>query len=199
MSLCVCDSYTGYQYAGVSISNFVHCALSLASSVSDKHGWVRRCHPETFRPLIDVSDGLHSATAVHKVRWMCILTRWWAEQNTLTDDSFRAVVDPVKFIKQVHYFTLPFNVPWLPTPNFYVFIARSQLHKVLLIMALSVTFLFVHEISQEPLNGFAPNSQEDVFGPSLRQVWMLRSKAKVTRDKKRHFSAFLVACVWSVW
>jgi len=36
---------------------------------------------------------------------------------------------------------------------------------------------------------------EDVFGPSLRWVWMLRSKVKVTRDKKRHFSALSAACM----
>jgi len=36
---------------------------------------------------------------------------------------------------------------------------------------------------------------EDVFGPSLGRVWRSRSKVKVTRDQKRHFSALLVACV----
>jgi len=45
------------------------------------------------------------------------------------------------------------------------FTARSELRKVLF-LALSVTFLFVYEMSREPLNGFAPNSHmEDVFGP----------------------------------
>ena len=43
--------------------------------------------------------------------------------------------------------------------------ACSELRKVLF-LALSVTFLFVYEISWEPLNGFAPNSQE-------RRVWSL--------------------------
>ena len=51
--------------------------------------------------------------------------------------------------------------------SFFVFTARSELRKVLF-LALSVSFLFVYEIYPEPLNGFAPNSQEDVFGPSLR-------------------------------
>jgi len=37
------------------------------------------------------------------------------------------------------------------------FTTRSELRKVMF-LALSVTFLFVYEISQEPLNGFAPNS-----------------------------------------
>jgi len=38
-----------------------------------------------------------------------------------------------------------------------VITARSELCKVLL-LALSVTFLFVYEISREPLNEFAPRS-----------------------------------------
>jgi len=53
-------------------------------------------------------------------------------------------------------------------------------------------WLFVYEISPEPLNGFAPHSHrtsEDMFGPSLGWVWRSRSKVKVTRNKKRHFSA----------
>jgi len=41
----------------------------------------------------------------------------------------------------------------------------NELRKVLL-LALSATFLFVYEISPEPLNGFAPNSQ-------ARRVWSL--------------------------
>jgi len=45
--------------------------------------------------------------------------------------------------------------------------ARSELRKVVFV-ALSVTFLFVHKISPELLNGFAPNSQG-------RRVWSLRS------------------------
>ena len=48
----------------------------------------------------------------------------------------------------------------------------SELCKVLF-LALSVTFLFVYEISREPLNGFAPNSQG-------RRVWSLaRTSSKV--------------------
>ena len=50
-----------------------------------------------------------------------------------------------------------------------LFIARSELRKVLF-LALSVTFLFVPQISREPLNGFASNSQEDVFGTLLERV-----------------------------
>ena len=46
-----------------------------------------------------------------------------------------------------------------PAPNAAILVitARSELRKVLF-LALSVT-LFVYEISREPLNGFAPNSQ----------------------------------------
>ena len=46
-----------------------------------------------------------------------------------------------------------------------VITARSELCKVLF-LALSVTFLFLYEISQELLNGFVPNSQG-------RRVWSL--------------------------
>jgi len=59
--------------------------------------------------------------------------------------------------------------------------ARSELRKVLF-FAPSVCFLFVYEISWEPLNG--------------RRVWSIARtslKVKVTRDKKRQFSAFSVA------
>ena len=42
--------------------------------------------------------------------------------------------------------------------TFRVITARSELGKVLF-LALSVAFLFVYEISPEPLNAFAPNSQ----------------------------------------
>jgi len=48
-----------------------------------------------------------------------------------------------------------------PTPS--LFTTRSELRDVLF-LALSVTFLFVYEISREPLNGFSPNSQG-------RRVW----------------------------
>jgi len=45
-----------------------------------------------------------------------------------------------------------------------LFTARSRLCKVLF-LTLSVTFLFVYEISLELLNGFAPNSHE-------KRVWL---------------------------
>jgi len=53
-------------------------------------------------------------------------------------------------------------------------------------LALSVTFLFVYEISPEPLNGFVPNSHG-------RRVWSLARtsfKVKVTRDKNGIFRRF---------
>ena len=56
-------------------------------------------------------------------------------------------------------------------------------------------FLFVYEISREPLNGFAPNSQE-------RRVWSLaltslkvKVKGQGHHGQKRHFSAFWAAYV----
>jgi len=48
---------------------------------------------------------------------------------------------------------------------FLIFTTHSELCEVLF-LALSVTFLFVYEISLELLNGFAPNSQG-------RRVWSL--------------------------
>jgi len=47
--------------------------------------------------------------------------------------------------------------------------ARSELLEVLF-FALSVTFLFVYEISREPLNSLCQIYREDVFGPSLGRV-----------------------------
>jgi len=62
--------------------------------------------------------------------------------------------------------------------------------------AVSMLFSVCVKISREPLNGFAPSSQE-------RRVWSHRSeefegqgqtsKVKVTRDKKRHFPAISAA------
>jgi len=62
---------------------------------------------------------------------------------------------------------------------------------VWLFLALSATFLFVCEISREPLNGLASNSQG-------RRVWSLARtsmKVKVTTDKNGIFSALSAACV----
>ena len=72
--------------------------------------------------------------------------------------------------------------------------ARSELRKVLF-LALSVYgFLFVYEISPEPLNGFAPNSHG-------RRVWFLarmslkvKVKGQDHQGQKTAFSALSVAC-----
>jgi len=55
----------------------------------------------------------------------------------------------------------------------------------------SVAFCLCMKYLREPVNGFAPNSHG-------RRSWSLSwtsSKVKVTRDKNRHFSALLAACV----
>jgi len=49
----------------------------------------------------------------------------------------------------------------------------------------------VYEISPEALNGFARNSH----GRRVSSLTWTSLKVKVTRDKKRHFSALLAACV----
>ena len=72
--------------------------------------------------------------------------------------------------------------------------ARSGLRKVLF-FAPSVCFLFVYEISWESLNGFAPNSHGRRVWSIARKSLRSRSKVKVTRDKKRQFSALSAACV----
>jgi len=66
--------------------------------------------------------------------------------------------------------------------------------RTVLFLALSVTFLFVYEISPEPLNGFAPIDREDVSGPSSHEFKCQgqRSKVKVTTDKKNdNFGRYL--------
>jgi len=63
--------------------------------------------------------------------------------------------------------------------------ACSELWKVLFSVPLVCGFLFVYEISWNPLNGFAPNSHGRHAWSSLRRVW--RSKVKVTRDKNGTF------------
>jgi len=69
--------------------------------------------------------------------------------------------------------------------------ARGELRKVLF-LALTVTFLFVYEISREPLNRLRQIHREDVFGPSLGWVWRSRSKVKGQghQGQKRHFGPF---------
>ena len=76
--------------------------------------------------------------------------------------------------------------------------AHSELHKVLFLAPWVCGFLFVYEISHEPLNGFAPNSQGDrvclVPCSDEFEGRGQRSKVKVTRDKTA-FSVLSAACV----
>jgi len=67
------------------------------------------------------------------------------------------------------------------------FTARSELHMVLF-LALSVTFLFVYEISMEALNGFASNSQGRVW--SLARLPRSKVKGQGHQGQKRHFRPF---------
>jgi len=60
-------------------------------------------------------------------------------------------------------------------------------------------FLFVYEKSREPQNGFAPNSHGRRVWSLARTSLKVRSKVKVTRDKKRHSVAVSAACVVYVW
>jgi len=81
---------------------------------------------------------------------------------------------------------------------FKVITACSELRKVLFLAQSVCGFLFVYEISWKPLNGLAPNSYGrrlwSLAHKSLKvKVW--RSKVKVTRDKKWHFSALSAACM----
>jgi len=56
----------------------------------------------------------------------------------------------------------------------------NELRKVLFLVLSVCGFLFVYEISPEPLNGFAPNSQG-------RRVWSLaRTSLKVTVKGEGH-------------
>jgi len=77
------------------------------------------------------------------------------------------------------------------------FTTHSELHKVLF-LALSVTFLFVCEISPEPPNGFVPNSHR-------RCVWCLawttlKVKGQGHQEQKTAFfgpfSGLRVVYVW---
>jgi len=73
---------------------------------------------------------------------------------------------------------------------------RSELLKVLF-LALSVTFLFVYEISREPVNGFVPNSHGRRVWSFARRSLNIKIKCQrsMSRGTKRHFSASSAACV----
>ena len=76
-----------------------------------------------------------------------------------------------------------------------IIIACSELRKVLFLAPSVCGFMFVCEISWEPLNGFAPNSHG-------RCVWSLaQTNLKVKRQghqgqKTAFFRGLCVACVW---
>jgi len=74
-------------------------------------------------------------------------------------------------------------VDWL---HAMLFTAHSELRKVLF-LALSVTFLFVYEISREPLNGFAPISQT---GKTCLVPRSDEFECQDRTNKKRHFWPF---------
>ena len=73
---------------------------------------------------------------------------------------------------------------WRITSQSAIATARSELRNVLF-LPLSVTFLFVYEISREPLNGFASNSHG----------WRVWTSLNVTGDKNGIFPALSAACV----
>jgi len=61
------------------------------------------------------------------------------------------------------------------------FTTRSELRKVLFLTPLVCGFLFVYEISREPLNGFVPNSQ----GRRVLSLARMSLKAKVNGQRSR--------------
>jgi len=67
--------------------------------------------------------------------------------------------------------------------------ARSELRKVLF-LALSVTFLFVYEISREPLNGFAPNLQGQRVWSLARTSLNVKVKGQGQQGQKGIFLGF---------
>ena len=76
------------------------------------------------------------------------------------------------FLCSLLTFCCAFSAVWLAFQDAF---ASSLLHAVnsmrkVMFLARSVTFLFAYEISRKPLNGFAPNLQEDVFDPSVGRV-----------------------------
>ena len=82
--------------------------------------------------------------------------------------------------------------------NVYIITARSELHKVPF-LALFVTSFCLYEISRGTAEWIcAKFMQKTCLVPSSDdfECQGQRSKVKVTRDKKQHFSALSVACVW---
>ena len=62
-------------------------------------------------------------------------------------------------------------------------------------MALSVTVLFVYEISREPLDGFAPNSHGRRVWSLARESLKVKVKGQGHQGQKTAFSALSAACV----
>jgi len=81
---------------------------------------------------------------------------------------------------------------WLVTCfGFFVdlFLLLPHASKVLF-LALSVTCLFVPQISREPVNGFAPNSHWRRVGPSLGRVWIIDREFVTSAKKFANFNEF---------
>ena len=66
------------------------------------------------------------------------------------------------------------------------FTARTELRKVLFLTMSVCAFLFVYEISREPLNAYALN----LHGKHVWLVAPMSLKVKVTRDKNSIFRPF---------
>ena len=68
--------------------------------------------------------------------------------------------------------------------------APSELRKVLFLAPLVYGFLFVYEISREPLNGFARNSQRKRVWSIARTCLKVNVKGKGHRGQKAFFGPF---------
>jgi len=80
---------------------------------------------------------------------------------------------------------------------YYVFVitnARSELREGSVSDAISLSLSCMKHLRNRWTDLHQLHTQY-VFGPSLGRVWRSRSKVKVTRDKKWHFSALSVASV----
>ena len=90
LSIC-----TVYQYADGSSSNIMHSLFygNVPSvSESDEHCRVSGCWPDMFRTSVDIIDGLHTTTAVHKVWWTCDLAfRFLRIERTSLAENRRAL------------------------------------------------------------------------------------------------------------
>jgi len=69
-----------------------------------------------------------------------------------------------------------------------LFTTHSELHKVLFLV-LSVTFLFVYELSLEPLNGYAPNSHERRLVPRWDEFECQGHERQISSPLKMHCHA----------